>query len=601
MLPDRPSGSWFSRRSAAFVLVVCTLSVVSCPAAHAGGDFGSYLIGRTALLRDDFTTAARSFSVAIAESENYPGVIEEAVLAQLAAGNVREAVRFAESLVAEEYESHVARLVLYADAMRLGEYATALEVLEGDASPTADLLRPWADLGIGELEGGWTRLITPYVHQDESQPNEAIIRLREYNQGLFALAAGMEAEGLEILEGIADVPFLMTPVAVAYATRFDETGARAMYLDAIRRDPNSGRLREAFLGGDVIHIFSSGSSAPVDGVVESLLANGRLGMSQRRGFYSLLLFRLAEYLRPDNLNVRLALGDSFGGRNLSDWAMEASQAQGVEGVELRISAARALLEVGQNSDAYENLEQLVVQFPDSPVVHYARGTVHRWSESYEVAREAYTQVLDQIGHAQTELNRIETLYSWQDVSEMERLMALNMLPSDERESYLVALADVAAFEPRMGRLYFERGMSSERLGDWALAEADLKRSLELDPDNPNIANYLAYSWVDMGINLETGLEMLEAASAARPENGNIIDSVGWARFRLGDYEGALRDLEYAVELEPGAPEIYDHIGDVLWRLGLHKEARFQWERVLTLDPDNSLREAVEIKLQVGLP
>lgn len=94
--------------------------------------------------------------------------------------------------------------------------------------------------------------------------------------------------------------------------------------------------------------------------------------------------------------------------------------------------------------------------------------------------------------------------------------------------------------------------------------------------------------------------MLEMAAALEPRSGAIVDSLGWARYRVHQYHDALRDLENAVSLEPADPEVNSHLGDVYWRLGRQLEARFQWQRVLTLDPDPKIKASAQLKLAQGL-
>jgi tetratricopeptide (TPR) repeat protein len=166
---------------------------------------------------------------------------------------------------------------------------------------------------------------------------------------------------------------------------------------------------------------------------------------------------------------------------------------------------------------------------------------------------------------------------------------------DAEPIYSRMLAD----NPADWRLYFARGAARERLRRWPEAEADLRRALELSPDQPEVLNYLGYSWVDRGEHLQEGLAMIRRAVELRPNSGAIIDSLGWAYYRMGDYAQALDHIERAVELEPADATLNDHLGDVYWRLGRRIEARFQWQRALTLEPDD--RAAIESKLANGLP
>lgn len=147
---------------------------------------------------------------------------------------------------------------------------------------------------------------------------------------------------------------------------------------------------------------------------------------------------------------------------------------------------------------------------------------------------------------------------------------------------------------------FTRGITYERLGIWEKAEADFLKALEFQPDDPDILNYLGYSWIDRGENLEKGREMIEKAVAQRPDNGFILDSLGWAQYLMGDYEEAVENLERAVSLEPGDPTLNDHLGDAYWRVGREREARFQWDHALKLDPEKDVLEKLENKMSSGL-
>ncbi len=147
------------------------------------------------------------------------------------------------------------------------------------------------------------------------------------------------------------------------------------------------------------------------------------------------------------------------------------------------------------------------------------------------------------------------------------------------------------------QLYYMRGVALAQADHWPQAEPDLKKALALKPDDPEVLNYLGFSWVDRGEHLLEAKAMIEKAAAARPDSGAIIDSLGWAYFKLGDYKEAAAQLERAATLEAADPDINDHLGDAYWEAGRRTEARFQWQRVLTLSPSDKLRVQVEAKLK----
>ena len=141
--------------------------------------------------------------------------------------------------------------------------------------------------------------------------------------------------------------------------------------------------------------------------------------------------------------------------------------------------------------------------------------------------------------------------------------------------------------------------------NWDAAEADFRAALEIDPEQPQVLNYLGYSLVERQEKLDEALSMIERAVEARPESGYIIDSLGWVLYRMGRYEDAVSHMERAVELMPVDPVVNDHLGDVYWAVGRKLEAEFQWRRALSfVDPEDTDAEAkpdrIRRKLDVGL-
>jgi Flp pilus assembly protein TadD len=150
------------------------------------------------------------------------------------------------------------------------------------------------------------------------------------------------------------------------------------------------------------------------------------------------------------------------------------------------------------------------------------------------------------------------------------------------------------------RLRYSRGVAYERMNRWPEAEADLQAALNARPDEPELLNYLGYSLIDRGERLKDAMAMVEKAVASNPRSGAMIDSLGWAYYRLGDYKTAVEKLEQAVEFEAGDPDINNHLGDAYWKAGRRDEAQFQWRRVLTLNPDAKMKASAESKLASGL-
>ncbi|MCX7297869.1 MAG: tetratricopeptide repeat protein, partial [Hyphomicrobiales bacterium] len=169
------------------------------------------------------------------------------------------------------------------------------------------------------------------------------------------------------------------------------------------------------------------------------------------------------------------------------------------------------------------------------------------------------------------------------------------------ESYSKGIALIAKPDKSNWVSFYFRGICYERSKQWAKAEADLKLALDLSPDQPHVLNYLGYSWIDQGINLDEGMAMIKKAVQQRPDDGYIVDSLGWAYYRLGNYADATAQLERAIGLKPEDPTINDHLGDAYWRVGRTLEAQFQWAHARDLKPDPDELPKILEKLEKGLP
>jgi tetratricopeptide (TPR) repeat protein len=187
----------------------------------------------------------------------------------------------------------------------------------------------------------------------------------------------------------------------------------------------------------------------------------------------------------------------------------------------------------------------------------------------------------------------------------------------DRADAALALADIyrenrrypeaiSAYDEAIGRMprlehqhwpvLYGRAIAHKRMEQWSAAEADFLHALALEPEQPFVLNYLGYSWVERGTNIDRAKSMIERAVELRPGDGYIIDSLGWVLYQLGEYEGAVRHLERATELQPDDPTINDHLGDAYWLAGRRHEARFQWQRALTFKPEPDLQARLEDKL-----
>ncbi len=273
--------------------------------------------------------------------------------------------------------------------------------------------------------------------------------------------------------------------------------------------------------------------------------------------YTLLYTRVAAHLRPDHTEAVLmtaALLDAQGQPALAAevYALIPPESPAYHVAE--IGRADTLRAGGKTDAAIEVLQSLTRSHGQIMAVHIALGDALRREERYAEAVTAYDA-------------------------------ALALLPKPEQRHW---------------GLFYARAISHERSQNWDKAEADFRKALELDPDQPQVLNYLGYSFVDRGVNLPEALGMIERAVAAQPDAGYIIDSLAWAYFRLGRYADAVEPMEKASLLEPVDPIVTDHLGDVYWSVGRTLEAQFQWRRALSFDPEEKDAIRIRRKLEVGL-
>jgi Flp pilus assembly protein TadD len=260
--------------------------------------------------------------------------------------------------------------------------------------------------------------------------------------------------------------------------------------------------------------------------------------------------------------------------------------------------------------------------PDADVIDLVYAQMLDAADQHELANEIYDKLpassplkpmavvrvaenLDALGDQDEALRRLGNIVTT-NPDDLEALSVLGDLQRaakkyvESAETYTKALAVSGGENPADWRFYYVRGISYERAKEWPKAEADFKKALVLNPNQAQVLNYLGYSWVDQGINLLPALEMIERAVAAAPNDGYIIDSLGWAYYRLGRFEEAVVELERAVQLRSTDPEINDHLGDAYWHAGRKLEARFQWNIAASVDKEGAVKERVAIKLKDGL-
>lgn len=560
------------RRAGAATAAVC-LAVGTWSAAQAEvrgsmvegeplavSEVGGYLAARHARVLRDYPAAADFLGGALTIAPDDLELQRRAVDALLLDGRIEDAADVARRLVEGGGESAQASLTLAVTAVAAGDIEDVDARIDGLRDSAVNrilkpLIRMWAYFGAGRIDDA-------RAAASELKENEALATVYHVQSALLEEAAGERDRALELYAGALDSQGGSNPRLVQLAGEFYERAGRVDEAIALYREHLQTGRRSAVIESDLAR--AEGGGAPPKGITTASegLAEALFWMaaavSRRNDPETALMFaRLGLALKPDLpvLQVLAAQLLQSVGRLESANAIYAELDRASPlATEVQLDVANNLERLDRFDEAREVLQALALEQPDDPQALVALGDMMRTRERFHEAVEAYDAAFERIPE----------------------------------------------LEPRHWRLLYARGIALERAKKWERAEADFLKSLEFEPDQPFVLNYLGYSWIDQGRNLDRALEMVERAVDQRPRDGYIVDSLGWAHYKLGNYEEAVRKLERAVELRPQDPVINDHLGDAYWKVGRLREARFQWEAAKQFDPDPEVLATIKEKLERGL-
>lgn len=554
---------FFPSRLTALAASIAVAASLAAPVQAQNGLAGAFLAARHASVEHDYKAAAAYYSRALALDPSNPALLENALLAFVGLGKVDSAVPIARRLQSAGFDSQAANLVLLADQFARGAFEQALEDIEAGRSvgPLVDgLAQAWSYLGAGRMAQALDAF-------DAAAEETGLAVFGMYHKAL-ALAMVGDFESAEALFASEEGQRLhMTRrgvlAHVEILSQLERNAEAVALLNDVfgpEPDPGVARLREQLESGERLP-FDIVNSAR-DGAAEIFFTVAGALEGEATDTYTLLYSRAAEFLRPDHVDAVLlsaSLLEAQERYNLATEAYRRVPADDPAFYAAELGRAETLERAGKADAAIEVLTQLSKSHARVAIVHVTLGDMLRRLKRYDDARKVYDK-------------------------------AVALFDEPERAQWIV---------------YYSRGIAHERLDMWPEAEADFRKALELEPDQPSVLNYLGYSYVEMQTNLDEALDMIERAVAARPEDGYITDSLGWVLFRLGRYDEAVPYMERATELMPVDPVVNDHLGDVLWAVGRKLEAEFQWRRALSfVDPDEPAEDVdpdrIRRKLEVGL-
>jgi len=489
--------------------------------------------------------------------------LAEAFHYRTSAGDFAQAAKLAKRLLdasPTDPRAGFAKVVVMIDAIRRGRYDEGLALTrtpDGKISGNlvSLLLSAWAQAGKGDTEGALNTL-------KMLKATGAADVLADYHTALILDLAGRTQEADAAyqrakLDG-GPSPRLINAYGRFYERQGRPADAVALYNQLAEESALTpvvteglARIKAKRKPDRLVSDAKQGAAEAMFGIGSSLTDNSTFEIS-------VVYLSASLYLRPDLDLATILLADKYETIRKFDEALARYRAvsrnspyYAVAGVQIAIDLAR----LKKYDEAVAGLKQIAKDDPSNTDAWTALGDVYRTMDKNSEATAAYTQAINVTSNP--------TAKSWP--------------------------------------LFYSRAISEQQSGDWPAAEKDLKTALKLAPDEPDVLNNLGYSWIELRQNIPQALAMLEKARTLRPFDGYIIDSVGWAYYRLGKYQDAARTLLNAVLLVPGDPTINEHLGDAYWRVGKKLDARFQWSHALAFTTDDKTKPVLEEKLKSGLP
>src|SRR3954465_14014707 len=522
---------------------------------------GSYLAARHASVERDSASAAAFYRSALRIDPRNNELLDRAFISSLADGDIDEAVKLADRILTIDKSNRVARLVVGVRDLKLKKYAAAqTNINQSVRGPITDLvatlLGAWASYGGGETK-------TAISNIDKLAGPEWYPIFKDLHAGMILDLANKQKDAGARFERAFKLDDSALRVVDAYARwtsrNKDDTAALAIYENFNKKLARHPLVLEGIRETRADKKLAPLADSPQAGAAEALYGIGA-SLTRRGGEdLALVYLQLALYLAPNHSLALLSLADLYETVKKPQMAIkiyERVPASSPLKRNAQIQQATDLDASDRSEEAIKILKNVTAQDPKDLEALMALGNIERGRKKFADCTQTYTQGID-------------------------------ALPSPNEKSNWV--------------YYYFRGICEERSKLWSKAEADMRKALELQPEQPHVLNYLGYSWIDQGINLDEGMKMIKRAVDQRPDDGYIVDSLGWSFYRIGNFEDAVKNLERAIDLKPEDPTINDHLGDAYWRVGRTLEAKFQGAHARDLKPEADELPKIEAKINNGLP
>jgi tetratricopeptide (TPR) repeat protein len=521
-------------------------------------EYASFLSARYAGMAGEPAAAAGFYRAAFDRQPDDPVALERAAFSTLIAGQVEEAIGVSAGADPQvSASSPTAQLALVIDDIASNRARRALIRLKGSNlgainTDLAGFLTAWLTAA-EDANAGLAAL-------DELPPRRLLAGEQACMRGLILLSAGRDDEALAAFEQAARLPLdsssFLTSLRARVLAAKDPAAARKlieMQIEETGETPETDYVLRLLEVGKPIE---RPTISLREGAAIAVYLASAGGVARSSPELATMRQSLALHLDADLAPARLVLADALDEQDRTEDAIAVLD---------KISAGSEWSSSGKLQQAW-SLDRLERPVEALAAAEQALAASRR--------RDVVIGVAD-LYRVNRNYPRAEALYSE------------------------VIRADAAAKRSDW-RVLFARASAREAANNWPGAEADAVAALAIEPDRPELQNFLGYGWVNRGEKVKEGMDLIRKAVAARPDQGYVVDSLGWAHYRLGEYEAAVEHLERAAELAPSDPDIVDHLGDAYWRVGRQAEATFEWRRALGLKPEPLREAALRDKLDRGL-
>jgi tetratricopeptide (TPR) repeat protein len=527
---------------------------------------GAILSAQVAEGDNDFKAMIAYYKQALAFDPGNKQFEQNLLIALLTDGQFADALPYAEKLKTVPEIERVSRVSLAIDAIGKSDWDKSESLLKLALQSDLDrlitgLMTGWVKLGAGDGKGG-----ADFVAKLKGP--EWYDLFISIHKALILDASGDKAAAQQAYEAAASntdsasAPDAWLRLIESYALFYARDGKTKEALGVIERGleiaperPPLLALKKAIEAGTAVEPLIA---SPKDGAAEVLFD---LGSAVRRdgseGFATMYLqLALAAKPESDVTLIQLAAIAEQQERQADAIALYdkvSTQSAFRRGADLQTGLN--LADMDKTDEAVKKLSALIDAQPGDTRAYLALGGVHAAKKDFKSAADVYDKAVMAIG-------------------------------APDRSDW---------------NLFYQRGIAHERTKTWPVAEESFKTALKLYPDQPQVLNYLGYSWVDMNKNLDEALGMIRKAVELRPDDGYIVDSLGWAYYRLGRFDEAASELQKAISLRPEDATINDHLGDAYWRVGRKIEARFQWQHSLDAKSEDVDNGKIKAKLSASEP